>query len=113
MNRLILGLILSLAVNSCFANVTYNKEKLNAMFSSGKLPKVGPMVAKDESVMNFDDCRSNAIGMYTSSAVNFPAKVIADSGVIFIAKIWSSDAELVITCSRSDGKRTITQAVYQ
>lgn len=113
MNRLILGLMFSLAVNSAFANVTYTKEKLNAMFASGKLPKIGPMVAKDESAMEFSDCRANAIGLYTSSAENFPAKVIVDSGVIFIAKIWSNDAELVITCSRSDGKRTITQAAYQ
>ncbi len=113
MKRLMLGLMLSVMAASSLASVTYTKENLSTMYAKGKLPKVGPAVTTDETLMDFNDCRTKGNETYTSSVGNYPAKIIIDSGVLYTLKIWKENALVVINCSRTEGKRTITQADYQ
>jgi len=113
MKRLIFGLLLSVLVLPAIASVTYTKENLDAMFSKGKLPKVGPAVAIDDTVMDFNDCRTKGNNTYTSSLGSYPATIIIDSGVLYTLKLWKENALIVYNCSRTDGKRTITQANYK
>lgn len=113
MKKWIFALIVCVLAVPAFATVAYTKENLNAMYSKGKLPKLGPAVTIDETLMDFSDCRNKGNETYTSSQRVYPAKIIIDSGVLYTLKIWKESALLVINCSRTDGKRTITQANYQ
>ncbi len=113
MKRLMLGLMLAVMAAPSFAGVTYTKENLSTMYSKGKLPKVGSAVTIDETMMEFNDCRAKGNETYTSSVGSYPAKIIIDSGVLYTLKIWKENVLVVINCSRTEGKRTITQADYQ
>ncbi|QWA09591.1 hypothetical protein GTU79_19840 [Sodalis ligni] len=113
MKTLILALLLIVTAVPAFASVTYTKENLTTLYSKGKLPKVGPAVTIDDTAMDFSECRNQGNETYTSSIGNYPAKVIIDSGVLYTLKLWKENALIVFNCSRTDGKRTMTQADYQ
>ncbi len=113
MKTLMLGLLLSVLTVPAFAGVTYTKENLNTMYSKGKLPKVGPAITIDDTMMDFNECRNKGNEAYAASIGNYPAKIIIDSGVLYTLKLWKVNALIVFTCSITEGKRTITQSEYQ
>ena len=113
MKRAMFGIFLSLISINCFANATYAQDALKAMYAKGKLPKTGQAVTSEETVMDFNECRDKGNETYMAVADHFPAKIVVDSGVLYILKIWQSDALVIVNCSRTDGKRSVSRAAYQ
>ncbi|TKI07647.1 hypothetical protein [Martelella alba] len=113
MKRLMCGLLLAAFSAGCFAHITYTPDALNAMYAKGRLPKTGPVVMEKHSTMDFGECRAQANKQYAGYASRLPARIVVDSGVLYILKIWQVDGMKVVTCSRSEGSRFVTRAEYQ
>ncbi|XBS68688.1 hypothetical protein ABK905_18955 [Acerihabitans sp. KWT182] len=113
MKPLIMGMLLFVMAFSSLAGVTYTKENLNVIYEKGKLPKVGQAVTKEDTPMDFNECRNIGNQTYAASVGSYPAKIINDSGVEYQLKIWKENGLVVFNCSRTEGRKTITQADYQ
>ncbi|MFC3394209.1 hypothetical protein [Brenneria rubrifaciens] len=95
------------------AATTYTKEQLNDMASSGTYPEQEAAITKSAETMSFEQCKSGALSMYSQVAANYPARVVVDTGLLYMVKLWTNDGAITVSCSDPDKKRVITQANYQ
>lgn len=95
------------------AATTYTKEQLNSMASSGRYPEQELPVVKSSGSADFADCKSSARGVYSQVAGEYPAKVVVDSGAMYVVKVWTNDGAILVSCSQPDNKKVITQSAYK
>ncbi|QTL41612.1 hypothetical protein HGO23_04245 [Xenorhabdus budapestensis] len=82
------------------------------MVNSGNYPEQLSPVTRN-SGLSFTACKSSALDMYNQVIGEYPAKIVVDSSILFIVKLWTNDGAIVITCSEPDQKSTITQSQYK
>jgi hypothetical protein len=104
----LIALLFSLPVLSA---QTYTPGELRRMISSGNYPAQGS-VSKETEAISFTACVSKVKGVVSSVSGQYPANVIVNTGIMYIAKVWTNDAALTLSCSNPDSRLIITIAKY-
>lgn len=90
---------------------TYTPAELRDMVDSGSPPKQGSPTTKTQDLA-FTDCVAKVEGIVDSVKAQYPAKVMVNSGALYMAKVWTNDATMTMSCSQPDSKLIITNAAY-
>lgn len=98
---------------SASASTTYTKEQLNSMDASGQYPEQEFPVTKSVEAVDFDSCKENAHSIYSQVSGSYPAKEIVNTGVLYVVKLWTNDGAIIVSCSKPDGKKIVTQSSYK
>ena len=83
------------------------------MAASGHYPEQEATGVRSSEYLSFGDCKSSAYGVYIQVADNYPAEIIVDTTVMYVIKVWTNDGAIIVSCSRSDSKKIITQSAYK
>ncbi len=89
----------------------YTPDQLNQMAASGSYPQQYPPTSTVKS-MEFRECRSKVNDSVDAVKDKYPAEILVDTPTVLLAKIWTNNAALTLTCSRPDANLTITNAKY-
>jgi hypothetical protein len=90
---------------------TYTPAQLRQMVNGGNPPKQGSPSTKKQSVP-FSSCVSKINSIVASVSDQYPAKVIVNTSIMHMAKVWTNDAAMTLTCSGPDEALVITTAQY-
>ena len=93
------------------AEKTYTPAQLRQMVGSGNPPKQGKPNTQKES-MSFSSCVSKVNAIVASVRDNYPAEVVVRTNLVHLAKIWTNDAAMTLTCSAPDKLLIITASKY-
>ena len=96
---------------SAFAAQTYTPRELRQMVNSGNYPAQGSVSTKTQAI-SFSACVSKVKGVVSSVSGQYPTQTIVNTGVMYMAKVWTNDAALTLSCSKPDRKLIITAAKY-
>ncbi len=104
----LIALLFSLSVLSA---QTYMPSELRQMVSSDNYPEQGSVSTKTQAI-SFTACVSKVKGVVSSVSGQYPTKIIVNTGIMYMAKVWTNDAALTLSCSDPDRKLIITTAKY-
>jgi len=90
---------------------TYTPAQLRQMVNSGNPPKQGSPSTQKQN-MSFSSCVSKVSGIVASVRDQYPAKTIVNTSILHMAKVWTNDAAMTLTCSGPDRTLVITTAKY-
>ena len=94
-----------------YAAKTYTPAQLRQMVNAGNPPRQGSPSTQKQSVA-FSSCVSKVKGIVASISGEYPAKTIVNSSIMHMAKVWTNDAAMTLTCSGPDQRLVITTAKY-
>lgn len=100
-----------LAALPAYAAKTYTPAQLRQMVNSGKLPKQGSPSTQTQA-MSFGACVSKVNGVVDSIKGQYPAKTLVKTNILHMAKIWTNDGAMTLSCSQPDGTFVVTNAKY-
>jgi hypothetical protein len=106
------AIALTLLPALAFAQVTYTPQQLRSMVDQGRPPAQGAPSTVSETA-DFSSCARKVHGVVASVRPNYPAQVIVDTSSMVLAKVWTNDAAMTLTCSGPDRKLVITKAPYR
>lgn len=112
MKKLVIAMAFFFATNAV-ASVTYTKNELNSMAASGQYPEQESPVVRGSEYVGFGECKSSAYSVYSQVVSEYPAKIVADTDVLYVVKVWTNDGAIVVSCSQPDSKKTVTQSAYR
>ena len=90
---------------------TYTPDQLRKMVNSGKPPKQGSPSTQTQA-MSFGACVSKVNSVVDSVKAQYPAKIIVKTKIMHMAKVWTNDGAMTLSCGQPDGKLVITNAKY-
>jgi hypothetical protein len=90
---------------------TYTPEQLRKMVDSGKPPKQGSPSTQKQAI-SFPACVAKVNAVVDSVKAQYPAKIIVETKILHMAKVWTNDGAMTLSCSQPDGKLVITNARY-
>lgn len=90
---------------------TYTAEQLRKMISSGGPPKQGSPVTRTQT-LSYAPCVARVNSVVDSVKAQYPTRIIAQTRIMHMAKIWTNDGAMTLTCSQPDSKLVITNAKY-
>jgi hypothetical protein len=90
---------------------TYTPQQLRKMVESGNLPKQGSPTTQTQSIP-FPSCVAKVSDVIESVKAQYPTKIIVQTKVLHMAKVWTNDGAMTLSCSQPDGKLVITNAKY-
>ena len=105
------GALAMMLSGPALAEKTYTPAQLRQMVGSGKPPKQGKPMTQRES-MSFSSCVAKVDAIVTSVRDNYPAEVVVKTSVMHLAKLWTNDAAMTLTCSATDRLLIITASKY-
>lgn len=108
--RTVLALAVLLAFPAYAAKI-YTPQQLRKMVNSGNLPKQGAPTTHTQT-MSFGACVAKVNAVVASVKPQYPAKIIVQTKILHMAKIWANDGAMTLSCSQPDGKLVITNATY-
>lgn len=100
-----------MAASSAHAAKIYTPAQLRQMVNAGNPPKQGSPSTQMQS-MSFSSCASKVNGIVASVSGQYPAKIIVNTSTMQMAKVWTNDAAMTLTCSGPDRTLVITMAKY-
>ncbi len=106
-------IILIFLTSNAIASATYTKDQLNSMASAGQFPAQEPPVTKGVENISFDMCQLNAKSTYNQVVGSYPVREIVDTNDLYIVKIWTNDGVIMVSCSKPDNKKVVTQSSYK
>ncbi|MBK7519241.1 MAG: hypothetical protein IPI75_03660 [Gammaproteobacteria bacterium] len=106
------AVVLALAASApAHAAKTYTPAQLRQMVNAGNPPNQGSPTTQKQS-MSFSSCVSKVDGIVASVRGQYPAKTIVNTSILHMAKVWTNDAAMTLTCSGPDRTLVITTAKY-
>ncbi len=114
MTKYSIGTVLALAALLAFpayAAKTYTPQQLRKMVNSGNPPKQGSPTTQTQT-MSFGACVAKVNAVVDSVKAQYPAKIIVQTKILHMAKVWTNDGAMTLSCSQPDGKLVITNAKY-
>jgi predicted amino acid racemase len=109
---LVSAVLVGLAFSTpCFAAKSYTPAELRKMVNAGKYPKQGKPVSESRA-MAFPACKSTAKSVIDQVRPNYPSEVIVDTGIMYMAKLWTNTGVVLMACSQLDGKLVTTTSDY-
>jgi hypothetical protein len=94
-----------------YAAKTYTPQQLRKMVNSGKPPKQGSPTTQTQA-MSFGSCVAKVNSVVDSVKDQYPAKIIVQTKIMHMAKVWTNDGAMTLSCSQPDSKLVITNAKY-
>lgn len=104
-------LIGAMSFSPAVAKKSYTPAELRTMVKKGKYPKQGKAKSQSQS-MSFAACKAQAQSVVRDVKPNYPAEVVVDTGILFMAKTWTNDGVVTMSCSKPDGKLVMTISEY-
>ena len=108
---LVLAALLS-AASVAHATKTYTPAQLRQMVNSGSPPAQGSPTTQKET-MAFSSCVGKVAGIVAAVGDQYPARTIVNTSIMHVAKVWTNDAAMTLTCSSPDRTLVITTAKYR
>lgn len=109
--RVSLVIVTLLAAGSAIAQKTYRPEELQGMIRNGNYPNQGPVSTQSQPI-GFTLCKQKIASVINSIGPKYPSKIVVDSSLMYMHKLWTNDAAMAMTCSNLDNKLVITTAPY-
>lgn len=103
-----MGLVFS---TPCFAGKSYTPAEVRKMVKTGKYPKQGKPVSEGRA-MAFPACKATAKSVIDQVKPNYPSEIIVDTGIMYMAKLWTNTGVVLMTCSQPDGKFVSATSEY-
>ena len=109
---LVLVAVAGIAVSTpCWAAKSYTPAELRKMVKAGKYPKQGKPVSEGRA-MTFPACKATATSVIDQVKPNYPSEIIVDTGIMYMAKVWTNTGVVLMTCSQPDGKFVSATSEY-
>ena len=106
------AVVIALAASTpAHAAKNYTPAQLQKMVNAGNPPKQGSPSTQKQS-MSFSSCVSKVSSIVASVRPQYPAKIIVNTSIMHMAKVWTNDAAMTLTCSGPDQRLVITTAKY-
>lgn len=96
---------------SSVAVKTYTPAELRNMVDSGRFPNQGSPSTQKQT-MEFSLCVSKVDGVVGSVRPQYPAQIVVNTEAMYIAKIWTNDGAMILSCSAPDSAFVTTIAKY-
>lgn len=111
--QLLVSILLMGAVFStpCFAGKTNTPAELKKMVNAGKYPKQGKPVSQSKATA-FTACKASAKNVIDQVKPNYPSEVVVDTGIMYMAKLWTNTGVVLMTCGQPGSKLVTTTSDY-
>ncbi len=93
-------------------STTYTPEQLRAMVARGPLPDQGRPTTTTQT-MDYAACVVAADSVASAMGDAYPTKVIVNTALLYVVKLWANDAAVVVTCSVLDRSMVTTISQYR
>lgn len=98
-----------------FTNIGYTKtyvaSELFRFYREKNFPAVG--TAKTVNTpMIFSKCKTTVKSILTSFDGALPTEVIVQTKILYLAKVWTNDGEMLFSCSKPDKQMTVVSSNY-
>ncbi len=90
---------------------TYTASQLFEFHTKNKFPAVGSPETITKKI-DFNNCKKSVDNTISSFRNAVPTEVILENKLIYMAKVWSNESEMLFTCSNPDKKLTIVISPY-
>lgn len=91
----------------------YTPQQLRRMVSKGQYPPQGPVQQTKTEHADFLACTTLLDSTVEAVDENYPTKILVDTKIAKIAKIWTNDGAVVMSCSALDENLVTTVAPYR
>lgn len=91
---------------------TYRPEQLREMIARRQFPTQGPPITTKKP-MDYAACVTAAGSVAAAVGEAYPATVVVNTALMYVVKLWTNDAAVVVTCSAPDKSMVTTVSTYR